>query len=175
MCVGLGGLATAAVEWEEGARQINECEYLFVDSIRESEELTLELTVREAKPQAQILVPRDGSTFEQLRVGGRPIETDLTCRLFQLIFDRNQMVSYTVLNESYGGYPDTPEQFTGKLFRIFSWSHLLEFTKRTTCASDEYPGVLQHYEIVCLNHVIDVICTGPPRIEVGNGVAEVVQ
>ena len=76
------------------------------------------------------------------------------------------MVSYTVLNESYGTYPEPPEQFSGKLFRVFEWSHLLEFTKKTTCASDEYSGVLQHYEIACLNHVIDVICTGPPRISV---------
>jgi hypothetical protein len=44
---------------------------------------------------------------------------------------------------------------------------LLEFTKRTTRASDEYPGVLQHYEIACQDHVVDVICTGPPRIAVG--------
>ena len=25
-------------------------------------------------------------------------------------------------------------------------------------------GVLQHYGVVCLNHMVDVICTGPPRI-----------
>jgi hypothetical protein len=79
------------------------------------------------------------------------------------------MVSYTVLNESYGRYPESPEQFSGKLFRVFVWSHLLEFTKRTTYASDEHPGVLQHYEIACLNHVVDVISTGPPRIVVING------
>src|ERR1017187_2748547 len=120
------------VEWEEGARQINECEYLFVHGIREIEELTLELTVTEAKPQAQILGPRDGSAFEQLLVGSWPIQTDATCRFFKLIFHRNHMVSYTVLNESYGRYPEPPEQFTGKLFRVFSWSHLLDFTKRTT-------------------------------------------
>jgi hypothetical protein len=153
-------------DWEEGVRQINDCEYLFVESIRECEELTLELTVKEAKLQLQILAPRDGSVLEELRVGGRPIETDLTCRWFRLIFDGSHMVSYTVLNESYGTYPVAPEEFTGKLFRVFSWSHLLEFTKRTTCVSDEYPGALQHYQIACLNHVIDVICTGPPRIAV---------
>lgn len=120
----------------------------------------------EAKPQAEIIVARDESPAEQLRLGGRPIEKDLTCRAFRLIFDRNQMVSYTVLNESYGVCPEPPEQFTGKLFRVFQWSYLLEFTKRTTCASDEYPGVLNHYQIVCLNHVVDVICTGPPIIAV---------
>jgi len=162
-----GELAAADVEWEKGAGEINECEYLFVHSIREIEELTLELTITEAKLQAPILALRDGSAVEQLRVGGRPIETDETCRFFRLVFDRNKMVSYTVLNESYGTYPESPEHFAGKLFRVFSWSNLLEFTKRTTCASDEYPGVLHHYQIVCLNHVVDVICTGPPTIAVG--------
>jgi hypothetical protein len=154
------------LQWEEGARQINECEYLFIDSVRELEELTLELIVTEAKLQAQILVPRDEGPIEQLRSGGQPIERDLTCRSFQVIFDRRHMVSYTVLDESYGTYPESPEQFDGKLFRVFSCSHLLDFTKKHTCASDEYPGLLQHYEIVCLNHVVDVICTGPPSIAI---------
>jgi hypothetical protein len=77
------------------------------------------------------------------------------------------MVSYTVLNESYGVYPEEPEKFVGKLFRAFSWSHRLEFTKRTTIASEFYPGPLQHYEIACLNHIVDVITTRPPRVEVG--------
>jgi hypothetical protein len=35
------------------------------------------------------------------------------------------MISWTVLNESYGKYPEPPEQFTGKLFRVFSRSHLI--------------------------------------------------
>jgi hypothetical protein len=151
--------------WDEAARQMNDCEYLLARSIREIEELTLEVFITEAKAQAEILVPRDSTQFEQLRVGSRPIEPDSTCRIFRLIFERRHMVSYTVLNESYGIYPKPPEQFTGKLFRTFSRSHLLDFTKQTTCASDEYPGgILQHYQIVCLNHVIDVICTAPPKI-----------
>ena len=162
-----GRFAPVEVEWEDGARQINGCEYLFIDSIRELEELTLELIVTEAKVQARSLVPRDQSPLEQLRLGAKPIERDVTCRSFRLVFDRRHMVSYTVLNESYGKYPESPEPFTGKLFRVFSWSHLLECTKRSTCASDEYPGVLQHYEIACLNHVVDVICTAAPRIAVG--------
>lgn len=152
--------------WEDGARQMNECQYLFADRIREIEGLTLELVVTEAKPQAEILVARDESVAERLLVGGRPIERDLTCRIFRLVFDGRQMVSYSVLNESYGKYPEPPEQFTGKLFRTFSRSHLLEFIKKTTYASDEFPGVLQHYQVACQNHVVDVICTAPPRIEI---------
>jgi hypothetical protein len=64
----------------------------------------------------------------------------------------------------YGIYPREPEKFVGKLFRVFSWSHLLEFTKRATVASEFYPGPLGHYEIACQNHVVDVISTAPPRI-----------
>lgn len=71
-------------DWEEGARQINECEYLYIDSVRELEELTLELIVTEAKVQAQILVPRDESPVEQLRLGARPIEKGFNMSVFQI-------------------------------------------------------------------------------------------
>lgn len=157
------------LDWIAGAKQIDDCEYLLVDEIREIEELTLEVTITEAKPQAEIMVASGEDPLEQLRMGGRPIERDGTCRAFRLVFHRKDMVLYAVLNESYGRYPELPERFTGKLFRVFSWSHLLEFTKRITNASDEYPGVLGHYQIACLNHVIDVICTAPPTISVRRG------
>lgn len=156
------------VEFAIGAGQINDCEYLFLRSVREIEELTLELIVTEAK--AQPPVPDAAGTedpIEKMLAGSRPIMPDSTCRLFRLVFDRGTMVSYTVLNECYGKYPEQPEQFTGKLFRLFTWSHLLEFTKSTTYASNDYPGPLRHYQIACLNHVVDVICTGPPEIAVG--------
>jgi hypothetical protein len=154
------------VSWIEGARQIDDSEYLFAVGLREINELTLAAVIKEAKPQAEIRAVESEAPVELLRLGARPIESDLTCRTFRVVFDQRYMVSYTVLNESYGTYPGRPEQFSGKLFRVFTWSHLLEFTKKTTCASDEHPGVLQHYQIACLNHVIDVICTGPPRISV---------
>lgn len=158
---------TNEVDWEEGARQIDDCSYLFAESIGEISELTLGLVIVEAKAQDRVYSPADDSPFEQIKAGGKPIEPDSGCRVFELLFDLSQMVSYTVLNESYGVYPKDPEQFVGKLFRKFSWSHLLEFTKQTTIASEFYPGPLEHYQIACLNHVVDVITTGPPRIAVG--------
>lgn len=94
-------------------------------------------------------------------IGSQANREGCNMSVFPVIFDPKQMVSYTVLNETYGRYPESPEQFAGKLFRVLSWSHLLEFTKRMTYASDEHPGALLHYEIACLNHVVDVICTGP--------------
>jgi hypothetical protein len=76
-------LATVEVEWEEGARQLNECEYLFIRNIGEMEELTLALIINEAKPQAPILAPRDDSAFERVSVGSRPIEEDSTLPCFR--------------------------------------------------------------------------------------------
>jgi hypothetical protein len=153
------------IPWQEGARLIDDCAYLYATEVREVEELTLNLTIVEAKAQSPISEAEGPLAF--LKIGGCPIETDDTCRVFQLLFDRHHMISYTVLNESYGKYPEPPEAFTGKLFRIFSRSHFLEFTEKTTYASGGHPGVLMHFEIACLNHVIDVICTAPPKIAVG--------
>ncbi len=98
-------------------------------------------------------------------LGARPIETDASCRVFGVIFPSNLMVSWSVLNESYGRFPETPaEAFVGNLFRKFLRSKLLDFTRQATNASDGWPGPLQHYQIACLNHKIDLIATGPPII-----------
>jgi hypothetical protein len=166
----LNSSTTSVVEvpWEEGARLIDVCTYLFATDVRELEELTLRLTLVEAKAQAPILATEDTGPLAALREGSSPIGQDETCRQFQVVFDRNHMISYAVLNESYGRYPQPPEIFTGKLFRIFSESHLLEFTERTTYASGGHPAPLMHFEIVCLNHVFDVIATAPPTITVGS-------
>jgi hypothetical protein len=83
---------TMEVPWEEGARLINECTYLFATDLREIEELTLGLTIVEAKAQAPISTPEDTGPLASLRIGSRPIEEDETCRLFQLLFDRNHMI-----------------------------------------------------------------------------------
>jgi hypothetical protein len=139
-----------------------------VHEIHPIQELALGLVINEAKTQGRERTARENaSPIEKILSGCRPIEEDRSCRVFEVLFEQNAMISYAVLNESYGKYPEPPEEFTGKLFRIFSNSHLLEFTRKTTYACDEYPGVLRHYEIACLNHVIDVIATKPPRIAVG--------
>jgi hypothetical protein len=114
-------LATVEGPWEDGASQIDDCQYLF--DVRELGELTLRLTLVEAKVQAP-LTAEDGSVYGVLSDGAKPIRQDSTCRIFEVIFERKYIISYTGLNESYGRYPEPPENFTGTLFRIFSWSLL---------------------------------------------------
>lgn len=153
--------------WQEGGRLMDDCAYLFATDIREIEELTLGLTIVEAKLQAPIVAVEEGEPLGFLKIGGRPIQQDNSCRVFQVVFDPNHLIFYTVLNETYGKYPEPPEAFTGKCFRVFSRSHLLDFTERTTYASGGHPAPLMHFEVACLNHVIDVICTSPPKISIG--------
>ena len=154
------------VDWQLGIAEIDLCEYLFLADIREVEELSLYLRGEEAKVQAAR--PRiqsvSGSVLDELLDKARPIETDLSCKAFELLFERDHMIYYSVLNESYGRYPESPEEFTGKLFRTFSHSHLLDYIRRTTNASESWPGPYQHYQIACLNHVAEIISTAPPRI-----------
>jgi hypothetical protein len=161
-----GAIEMVDVSWEEGARLMNKCTYLLATDVGELEELTLALTIVEAKVQTAFTITEDTVSPSWLTIEGRPIEEDETSYLFQLLFDRNHMVSYTVLNKSYGKFPEPSEVLTGKLFRTFSHSHLLESTKRALCASGDCPGALMHFEIACLNQVIDVICTAPPKIAV---------
>jgi hypothetical protein len=165
----LNRFCTNEVEWEEGARQLNECANLYAREIRPIQQLALGLIVNEAKAQPETVAPPQGApaVIAEILRDCKPIKEDPTCRVFELLFEQDAMVSYTILNETYGKYPEPPEEFTGRLFRIFSKSHLLDFTRQTTAASDEYPGVLRHYEIACLNHIIDVVTAKPPRIAVG--------
>lgn len=156
---------------EEAARQLNECDYLFLIDIREPEYLTLQLTIAEAKAQAPRFDTPPEHPLAALLNGGRPIEPDATCRVFRITFERKHMVSYTVVNESYGKYPDAPEQFQGKLFREFSRSYLLEYIAKATIATDDYPGKLRHYQLACQDHVVDVVCTAPPEIVITNAPA----
>src|SRR5580704_2380997 len=56
---------------------------------------------------------------------------------------------------------------TGRFFRIYQKSHLLEHIARNTGGHFE---PVQHYKTICLNHIIDVVSTKVPEIEIPDGV-----
>jgi len=152
--------------WQDLARQLDDCHSLYLRFIGELRDNQLRLLIEEAKLQDPIV--RSGNevpgSIQTLFSHARPIESDSTCRVFEFIYD--EYISYTISNESYSKYPKEPEILTGKFFRVFTWSHLLEFTRLTSYAGDEHPGLgpLQHHEIPCLNHVIDIVTTRPPTV-----------
>jgi hypothetical protein len=154
--------------WRDVAKQIDECRYLYMRGLHEPRDSRIRFLVEEAGLQLPRPAPGDVApgSIAGLFEDARPIESDASSRLFEIVYD--EYISYTVSNESYSKYPEPPEVFTGNLFRIYSWSYLLEMTRKTTYADDEHPGPgpLEHHQIPCLNHVIDVITTRPPLLAV---------
>ncbi len=93
-----------------------------------------------------------------------PIESIGGCKTFELYWER--YVAYLVTEEMVGstaggGYKD--EVFSGNLFRLYSKSHFLDHLTRDTGGHGE---PLQHYKLLCLNHLIDVAAYALPEIKV---------
>jgi hypothetical protein len=149
--------------------RLDQCAFLFLRHLHEPRENCLRFIVEEAQAQKHLARQVDPGLDDALAgilSDASPILSDSSSGSFEILFD--SYVSYTVTNESYGTYPQPPEVFKGKLYRCFEWSHLLQFTKVTSYACDEYPGPgpLLHSEVVCLNHVIDVIATTEPVVRI---------
>jgi hypothetical protein len=155
-------------DWKAVAKQIDECKYLYLRGLHEPRDNKIRFLVEEAGLQAPRAAQEDAPTgsIAALFQDAQPIESDSTSRLFEIVYE--EYISYTVSNESYSKYPEPPEVFSGNLFRIYSWSYLLEMTRKTTYAGDDHPGPgpLEHHQIPCLNHVIDVVTIRPPTLAV---------
>jgi hypothetical protein len=138
---------------------INSCDYLLLREIGEPRDNALRLVVEEAKangpPEDIEILP--GRAFR----GSRAIESDATCRAFELVWP--SYVSYSVRNESFCT-ADEQEASTGRLFCLYSKSHYLDFVARATIADSDYPGPLRHWGIKCLNHIVDVVSATEPVV-----------
>lgn len=151
--------------------QINECKYLVVRSVEITKGFGLLLIVDELIPRKAF--PENPERDFEPAIAAR-ISAEISAeviphaRSFEIVF--GHYISYTVSNEMYGKYPSPPEVFIGKLFREFSWSYLLELTRKTTYADDDHPGPerLQHYEVVGQDEIYDVIATERPVLRLLN-------
>jgi hypothetical protein len=148
---------------------LEEAKYLYLREIREPRDNSLRLVVEEAVVDyaKTDLGEPEGDTTQALRNAGildnaHPIEANDTCRTFELFW--KHYVAYLVTEEcvgSCGTYTD--EVYTGKLLRRYSKSHFLDHLARDTGG---HARPLQHYKLVCLNHLIDVASEEPPAIEI---------
>jgi hypothetical protein len=139
------------------AEELDSCRYLYLEQISEPYINCLRLLVSE------------GLTSDQaapLVVGGtkvsdiHPIEVTNSSKWFEVVWDT--YISFAVRNESFASSDD--EEWTGKVLRIFSRSKFLDFVSAGTFASVEFPGPFVHYEIACLDHIIDIASLHPPTI-----------
>lgn len=92
---------------------------------------------------------------------GRPILVTDESRSYELHWDN--YVAYSVRNESFWKEEKSELPRSGMLERRFN-SAFFRYVSETTFADDEYPGPLEHWSLTTLNHCVDVVSVGPPRV-----------
>jgi hypothetical protein len=142
---------------------LNSVKYLYLRELSEPKDNSLRIVVEEA------VLGRDASSgsvqaslpeLAEIMKDGRLIESTEGCRTFELSW--THYVAYLVTEEcvgSCGKYDD--ESYTGKLFRVYTESHFLNHLARDTGGHVE---PIQHYKLICLNHLVDVAAYAPPHV-----------
>jgi hypothetical protein len=139
--------------------EIDTCKWLYLRELGEPEENSLRLVIEEAKADG---TPEDIEVLPGKVIrGSRAIESDWTCRAFELVW--TTYVAYSVRNESFCRL-DKEERWEGRLLCVYTKSHFLDYVARATFATTDYPGPLRHWGVNCLNHIVDVVSTLEPQI-----------
>jgi hypothetical protein len=138
---------------------MNQKRYFYLHSLVEPETNSLRIFIDRCKVSKQ---------SEEIEIGKdiisdvHSIEVDEDLPIVQLDFD--SYVSYSIINESFTVLDDY-EIFEGNSFRIFKKSRYLDFINKGTIAKDVFSDEeYVHYEIVCLDHIIDVISFNEPNV-----------
>lgn len=145
------------VRVSEAFVQIDECDYLFLAEIEELDGNGLRLLVREGRPTGET---QDVHVAGNIIHDCTPIGVTPESAVFEIKWEH--YVAYCVLNESFAFPPNGEEVFTGKRFRVYSKSRFRQYVSRSTFATDGYPGPMQHYEVCCEDHIVNVISTSVP-------------
>lgn len=139
------------------AEELDSCRYLYLEQISEPRINCLRLVISEGLASDHA---------EPLAVGGmkisdaRPIEVTNSSKWFEVVWDT--YISFAVRDESFASSND--EEWVGKVFRVYSRSRFLDFISAGTFADADFPGPFVHYEIACLDHIVDVASLRPPKI-----------
>jgi len=149
---------------------LNAVKYLYLHQLSEPRDNSLRLVVQEAVENRSAPVrPTLPELPELAKIlkGSWPIATIEGCRTFELYWE--SYAAYLVTEEMVGStavgrYED--EVFKGKLLRVYSKSHFLDHLARDTGGHTQ---PIQHYKLICLNHLIDVAAYAPPEIRVSTG------
>jgi hypothetical protein len=145
--------------------QLDSVQYLYLRELSEPRDNSLKLVVEEAVVNRSGLVKPElleGPELAAIRKDASPIESVEGCKVFELHW--NRYAAYLVTEELVGsnaakGYDD--ERYAGRILRVYSQSHFLAHMARNTGGHIE---ALQHYKLVCLNHLIDVAAYAPPNV-----------
>jgi hypothetical protein len=142
---------------------LNRSQYFFLREISEPHDNSLRLVMQEAVVNSSSVVrPRAGELPEvtRLREGAAPIESVEGCKTYELYW--NRYAAYLVTNESVASCGNHPnEEYSGNLFRKYTKSNFLKHLEQDAQAIIE---PVQHFKLICLNHVIDVASYEAPQI-----------
>lgn len=145
--------------------EINEHKYLELLEIGETEDWYLRLVFAEAIVAdiyglaSKEELPNDA--VRELVNSSQPIEVTKNSKVYEILFE--DYITYSVINESYiSGSED--EEYTGSLARVYTKSDFLDYIKKVTFATQEFPGPFKHYGFCCGDHVIDVASVEAPSI-----------
>jgi hypothetical protein len=138
---------------------MNQKGYIYLHSLLEPETNSLRIFVDRCKESQQ----DEGIALgKHIIRDANQIEVNEELPIVQLDFD--PYVSYSIINESFTVIDDY-EIFEGNSFRIFKKSRYLDFINKGTIVNDVFPEEqLVHYEIACLDHIIDVISFNEPIV-----------
>jgi hypothetical protein len=137
--------------------ELNGCHCLLLRRVSEPEPNALEIEVVEGRTShVSIPVEVAGQSLGE----AFPIRVDKTCAEYALTW--NSYVICQITNELFGKKEDAVDGILGKLANIYVRSSLIEYVLRSTSATNGYPSKLAHYQIICSDHIIDVVSTGCP-------------
>lgn len=138
---------------------MNQKGHIYLHSLIEPEINSLRIFVNRCKVSQE---SEDIEIGEHIIREAHPIEVDEELPIVQ--FDFDSYVSYSILNESLTVLDDY-EIFEGNSFRIFKKSRYLDFINKGTIVNDVFSGEqFVHYQIACLDHIIDVISFDEPIV-----------
>jgi hypothetical protein len=145
-----------------GLELLNSVKYLYLREISEPRDNSLRIVVQEAvlNPAGSVGTYPELPELAEIMKDAVPIESTEKCMSFELSWKR--YVAYLVTEEcvgSCGDYKD--EKYESGLLRVYTKSHFLEHLDRDTGGHSE---PIQHYKLICLNHLIDIASYAPPEI-----------
>jgi hypothetical protein len=141
---------------DEAIAALDACEYLFLRDLTELGAEGIRLVVEAGEPSSETTSAEiAGTVIPDCKV----VESHALSGLWEVRWP--SYVAYSVRNESFTTRDDS-EKFTGHRFRRYSKSHFLDYVQQSTIATPDYPSVMHHIEVVCEDHVIDVVSVEQP-------------
>lgn len=143
----------------DSLNELGACSHLFLEELIEPETNRLRIRVVEGQvSKTSIPIEVAGNSLGE----GFPVKVTSASVRFELVWQ--SYVLYQVTNESYGAKATdqpTSAECEGAI-AIYTSSRLLSQVAKTTNASDDYPGKLVHCQLICSDHIIDVVSIERP-------------